>query len=44
MEVPKVEQRIFEQLQVEDVLAVGKVKLVLQERGRQRVDCMKESR
>ena len=41
MEVPKIEQRTFEQLQVVDVFAFGEVKLVPQERVQQRVDCMK---
>ena len=40
MEVPKIEQLTFEQLQVVDVLAVGEVKLVPQDRVQQRVDCM----
>ena len=40
MEVPKIERRNFEQLQVVDVLVVGEVKLVPQERVQQRVDCM----
>ena len=39
VEVSKIEQRTFEQLQVVDVLAFGEVKLVQQERVRQRVDC-----
>ena len=40
VEMPKIEQRTLEQLQVVDVLAVGEVKLIPQERVRQRVDCM----
>ena len=40
VEVPKIEQRTFEQFQVVDVLAVGEVKLVPQERVQQRDDCM----
>ena len=36
VEVPKVEQRAFEQLQVVDVLAVGELKSVPQERVQQR--------
>ena len=39
VEVPKIEQRIFERLQVVDVLAIGEVKLVPQERVQQRFDC-----
>ena len=34
--MPKIDQRTFEQLQVVDVLAVGEVKLVPQERVQQR--------
>ena len=36
VEVPKIEQRTFEQLQVVDVLAVGEVKLLPQERVQHR--------
>ena len=36
MDVPKIEQRTFEQLQVVDVLAVGEVNVVPQERVQQR--------
>ena len=38
VELLKIEQRTFEQLQVVDVLAIGEVKLVLRERVQQRVD------
>ena len=41
VKVPQIEERTFEQLQVVNVLAFGEVKLVPQERVRQRVDCMK---
>ena len=44
VEVPKIEQRTFEQSQVVDFLTVGEVKLVPQERVRQRVDCNRNSR
>ena len=39
VEMPKIEQWTFEQLQVVDVLAFAEVKLIPQERVRQRVDC-----
>ena len=41
VEVPKIEQRTFEQLHVVDFVAVGELKLFPQERVRQLVDCMK---
>ena len=40
MEVLKIEQRTFEQLQVVDVFAVGEVKLVPQERVQQWFGCV----
>ena len=40
VEVSKIEQQTFEQLQVVDVLLVGEVKLVPQERVQQRLGCM----